>query len=47
MFKDSQSEFTKLIGKIILNKSLNEAKKARYYSIVSDATSDSNHQKML
>ena len=42
MSKDSQNEFIQLISAAVLDKSLNDAKKARYYSLMADSTSDSN-----
>jgi hypothetical protein len=47
MSKDSQNEFINLIGEAVLDKSLNEAKQARYYSLMADSTPDSNRQEMF
>ena len=47
MSNDSQNEFIQLIGAAVLDKSLNEAKKARYYSLMPDSTPDSNRQDMF
>ena len=47
MFKDSQNEFIKLIGETILDKSLNDATRTLYYSMIADATPDSKSQEML
>ena len=47
MSKDSQNVFIKLISKTILDKILNEPKKARYYSIVADTALNSNRQEIF
>ena len=47
MSKDSQNEFIQLIGEAVLDKSLNEAKKTRYYSLMADSTAASNRQDMF
>ena len=47
MSKDSQNEFIQLIGAEVLDKSLNEAKMVRYYSLMADSTPDSNRQDMF
>ena len=47
MSKDLQNEFIQLIGTTVLDKSLNEAKNARYYSLMADSTPDSNRQDMF
>ncbi len=47
MSKDSQNEFIDLLGNCVQHKNLCDIRKASYYSIMADASIDSNRQDML
>ncbi|CAF4097276.1 unnamed protein product [Rotaria sordida] len=47
MSKDSQNEFIQLLADDVQQKNLSDIRKARYYSVIADASLDSNRQDML